>query len=588
MWITPVHGGAFDHPASGTPFPPMMAGQAVLVPAKAGSGTAQTAEGYAVTPILTIGESHDGYLPPGILDGLGAFVLGPHGDGHRGGHVRVLANHELKAEAGYPYELDNGTRLTGARVSYFDLDRASRRLESSGLAYDTIHDRRGRVVTHPGQVNELAPGVPGHDSHGLERFCSAAGYGAGESGFTSAILFSHEETSVKAGHPHGGSVWATDVANRTLWALPELGRGAWENVTALATPTMDQPDGQIALLLGDDYGSRPGDDVDGNGVEDKHGAPLYLWLGEKTPGSFLEANGLANGRLLVWVEDPDGGRDRTPETFEGTGQTRSGRFVSIASRDSAMAGRPGYDGLGYKDDITLRQEALKDEDDGGKEAFAFSRPEDLHTNPDDGMQAVFASTGRGAVFPADTWGTVYLVAVEWETDSEGRITGAGAAVTILYDGDDAGGGRFATPAEGLRSPDNLVWATTGYIYVQEDRAVPSALAAAWGGPRGDREASIWRLDPAAVGGNPVRVAMMERAAVAPPGSFDADAADVGAWESSGIIDVTAVFDTLPGEILLLGAVQAHSLGGGAIEAQELIEGGQLFFLNGYAHIGAED
>jgi hypothetical protein len=582
-------GAGFPHPASGTPFPAMMEGRKVLAPLKAGSEGVQVAEGYDVKPVFTIGEAQDGYLPPGVLDGLGAFPLGLHAsDEQDAGRVRILANHELEAAAGYPYLLANGTRLTGARVSYFDLDRTTRRLAAAGLAYDTIYDRRGRIVTHAGQVNELALNAPGHASHGLDRFCSAAGYDRGEYGFDGPIFFSHEETSVRDGHPHGGSVWATDVANRTLWAVPELGRGAWENVTALATPTLDRPAGQIALLLGDDYGSKPGEDADGDGAQDQHGAPLYLWVGDKVPGSFIERNGLAKGTLSVWVEDPEGGRDRMPETFNGTGQARTGRFVPIATRDPASAGQPGHDTSGYKDDVTLRQEALKAEADGGKEAFAFSRPEDLHTSPADGTRVVLASTGRGEVFPADTWGTVYLLDLHWDADASGRITGARATITILYDGDDGGGGRFASPAEGLRNPDNLVWAGDGQVYVQEDRAVPRDLAGAWGGPHSDLEASIWRLDPAVVGGSPVRVAMMDRTAVAPPGSIDSDAGDLGDWESSGIIDVTGLFDTLPGETLLMGTVQAHSLIGGVVESMGLTESGQLFFLDDYGRIEAAD
>lgn len=585
-WALQVEAGGYPHPPAGTPFPAMMGGRAVLAPATGDSEAVRVVAGYAVEPVFTIGETHDGYLPPGILDGLGAFPLAPASN-DAAGAVRILANHELKAAAGYPYALANGTRLTGARVSYFDLDRATRRLLATGLAYDTIHDRRGQVVTHPSQVNELPADAPGHDSYGLDRFCSAVGYRGGEYGFDAPIFFSHEETSAHSGHPHGGTIWATDVTGRTLWALPELGRGAWENVTALATPTMGRPDGQIALLLGDDYGSKAGEDADGDGVEDRHGAPLYLWLGDKVPGSFIERNGLARGTLWVWVEDPEDGRDRTPETFEGTGATRAGRFVPIAARDPDRAGEPGYDALGYKNDVTLRQEALKAESEGGKAAFAFSRPEDLHTDPADGSRVVLASTGRGEVFPADTWGTLYLLDLDWDADPDGRITGASATITILYDGDDAGGGRFPSPAEGLRNPDNLVWASDGYVYVQEDRAVPRALTGTWGGPRGDLDASIWRLDPTAPGGSPVRVAMMDRTALAPPGSIDQDPGDLGDWESSGIIDVTGLFDTATGETLLMGTVQAHSLAGGVIEAQDLVEGGQLFFLNDYGRIGAE-
>lgn len=593
-----AHADGFTHPASGTPYPEMMEGLAEL--AIISGDDAGVVEGYGIKPAFTVGEHVDGYTPPGILDGLGAFrrnSLGKgsyygyghdrdddddrNGEGPRHKVVRILANHELNAEDGYAYRLRNGVELTGARVSYFDFDAETRQLLDAGLAYDTIYDRAGKRVRHPSQINELDPADPNADSYGLDRFCSAAGYEAGHYGFRDNIFFTNEETS-RPSHPHGGTIWAIDVQRGDLWALSELGRGAWENVTALDTPSGDRRRGQVALLLGDDYGSDPGDDVNEDGREDKPGAPLYLWVGKKKPrGNFVDQNGLADGQLYVWVADSA----RSPEDFSGTGMSMSGRFEPIAVRDPAKAGMPGYDDAGYKDDITLRQEALEDAANGGLEAFAFSRPEDLHTNPANGQQIVFASTGRGGVFPSDVWGTTYVVDVEWQTDTRGRITGATADVTILYDGDDSGGGQFPNPYDGLRSPDNLVWATDSYIYIQEDRATD------WTGST--RETSIWRLDPAVEGGAALRVAEMDRTAIAPPGVTDTDSDDLGDWESSGIIDVTELFDTLPGETLMIGTVQAHSLRTGiianAINADDdrgtsLVEGGQLFFMNDYNRI----
>ena len=54
---------------------------------------------------------------------------------------------------------------------------------------------------------------------------------------------------------------------------------------------------------------------------------------------------------------------------------------------------------------------------------------------------------------------------------------------------------------------------------------------------------------------------------------------IGAWETSGVLDVTGLFDTAPGETLLLGTVQAHGVTGGAIDRLGLDEGGQIYFLS---------
>ena len=111
-------------------------------------------------------------------------------------------------------------------------------------------------------------------------FAPPSGWSAGEYGFVDRLVLAHEEVTQSEGHPHGGTIFALDVAGEVLWALPALGRGSWENSAAVSTPDGDRPDGHVALLLGDDleFGR----------------APLYLWIGRKIPGgNFIERNGLA-------------------------------------------------------------------------------------------------------------------------------------------------------------------------------------------------------------------------------------------------------------------------------------------------------
>ena len=82
-------------------------------------------------------------------------------------------------------------------------------------------------------------------------------------------------------------------------------------------------------------------------------------------------------------------------------------------------------------------------------------------------------------FPADDWGNVYLIDIRFGPDPAGSLA-AQARVRLFYDSDDMGD-------RGLRSPDNLVWASNGLIYVQEDRATKRARFGAVSG----REASVW-------------------------------------------------------------------------------------------------
>lgn len=483
--------------------------------------------GFEVRVLFTVGDQVGEYQPPGKLDGLAAWRLD-------NGRLRVLANHEFGSTTGYPYQLANGTQLRGSRISYFDLDPDTLDIVDAGLAFDEIRDRRRRVVTKAAQVSEREEA----GTAGLNALCSAAGYAAGEGGFVDDILFTNEEVSAREDHPHGGSIWALDVAARRLWALPDLGRGSWENVAAV-----DAPPGYVALLLSDDI--------------EIGRAPLYLYVGRRDPaGDFPAQNGLRDGELYVWVSEQG---DRSPQDWNGTGNHRDGRFVSLPARDASQAGEPGYDALGYLDDTTLREAAW------ARGAFSFSRPEDLHAMPGDAKRLVFSSTGHGKLFPADDWGTLYRIDMRLAADRDDTVSAA-ATITILHDADDWGD-------LGIRSPDNLTWAGDGMVYVQEDKATKRARF----GRDSGVEASVWRIDPTQAD-DYQRIAVIDRSVRVPAGVRDRKAGQFGAWESSGIIDIAPQLQQASPALLL--TVQAHGLRGGPVGGRgELVEGGQLLLLS---------
>ncbi|MEA5619230.1 alkaline phosphatase PhoX [Cronbergia sp. UHCC 0137] len=499
--------------------------------------------GYTVDPIFTVGETINGYTAPGILDGTGAYQLNET-------TVRVLVNSELANNVGYAYTLESGASLTGARISYFDIDKRSLKIVNSGLAYDTIYNRAGEVVD---QASDL-------EFSGINRFCAANlmeanHFGAGM-GFSDRIYFAGEETD-------GGTQFALDTATGNLWALPWLGRAAWESVTELDTGSTDK----VALLIGDDRGP----------------APLILYIGDKNvknDGSFLDRNGLGQGKLYVWVADDTTDAADAIEAdardFSGAGNMTGGKFVEIDYYRPDLAGTADYDAQGFA--TQEKQDALA----AGVQAFLFSRPEDVATNPFDGTQAVLASTGRTGLFDdVDTWGTTYRIDVDFNDINGGDIS---AKIDILYDGNDEGNKDF-----GLRSPDNLDWADNGKIYIQEDRAIGADLFGATSG----EEASIWSLDPSAAdpAATAIRVAQIDRTGV-PSDQTDPNPGDIGNWESSGILDVSTLFGNAPGTQFIFDT-QAHSLrdgniinvpgidtdGDGTVEANDnLVQGGQLAFL----------
>lgn len=500
-----------------TPYAPMLRGD-----------TAATSNGWNVTALATVSESAGAYQPVGILDGIGAFNAGPRA-------AWVFVNHELSPNNGYAYTLANGTQMTGARVSLFKVSRSLSggvsqwSVDLARPAFDTIYDRDGVEVTDPAQINET-----GNNIDGIARLCSAFGVEAGTYGFVDNIFLTGEETG-KPFHPHGGTEFVLDCVNGELWAAPALGRMAWENVTPLETGDPNT----VALLCGDDSVA----------------APLYLYIGQKNAqgnGSFLDRNGLAVGKVYAWKAD-DG--SLTPEDFNGFNEVRTGTWVEITVQDVAMAGMPGYDAAGYADIDTMQGQA------DALGCFSFSRPEDVHVNPLDGTQAVMATTGRGSLYPSDDWGQLLIVDTDFATMT--------ATCVIIHDGDDLPDGDF-----GVRSPDNLTWANDGKIYVQEDR---STSLNTFGGSSGI-EASVWVVDP--ITRAYTRIAEIDRSAVAPVGSTDSGAGDIGNWETSGILDITHLVPSFPGERVLIATVQAHGIRDGLIGDNPLLdEGGQLVILS---------
>ena len=513
--------------------------------------------GFTSVPLFTVGETLSSttgalnastsgdYSPVGILDGIGAYALDAD-------TVRVLVNHELAAGDGYTYALENGTTLTGARVSYFDIDRGSRQIVDAGLAYDTLYNPDGSVLDDPGDL--------AFSDSGLNRFCSsilieAEQFGAGN-GLVDRIYFSGEEF----GGGTGGNEWALDVATGDLWAVPAMGRGAWENVTEIDTGTTSH----VAFILADDSSPQ---DIDGDGTDEA--APLFLYVGEKNAaGNFLGRNGLADGRLYVWVSDTG---ETLPSQFNGSAASLEGSWVEIDnSRDLSQAsddGSSGYDKYGYPTQATLWIQAK------ALGAFGFSRPEDVATNPEDGAEIVLASTGVSSYDGgSDTVGTLYKVKTDF-TDLDAPT----ATATILYDGDE-------DPSQALRSPDNLDWADDGLIVVQEDRAAGGLFGPNAANPN---DASIVSLNP--ITGKVSRIAEINQDVTR--GAVDENVAatgqqDIGDWESSGILDVSTLFGEAPGT-LFLADVQAHALDDQdrfpeslqpRLTDGDLKEGGQLMFL----------
>ncbi len=398
-------------------------------------------------------------------------------------------------------------------------------LKGSRISYFDI-DKKSKSVVAAGLAYTKIIGRDGFDlttsGNGIQRLCSGALFEAGQfggRGLVDRMYMAGEETG-------NGTQYALDPKTGTLHAVPWMGRAAWENVAEVDTGTADK----VAFLIGDDT----------------NGAPLYLYVGnKKAGGEFLERNGLADGKLYAWKSDTG---ETGPSGFnEANGASRAGEWVEVTVYDKTKAGTPGFDALGFADQSTITTEAKT------KGAMGFSRPEDVATNPGDGTLVALASTGSGFDGGADTWGTVYTIDIDF--DADGNPTDG--KVSIVYNGN-------LDPNRALRSPDNLDWSGDETLIINEDRSTN------WTGTPNTGEASILLVD---MEGNVTRIFEMDRTAV-PFGQTDSSPTDFGNWESSGILDISALFGRPDGRYFLAD-VQAHSINLGSTN---LVQGGQIAFI----------
>ena len=527
-------------------------GALIAAPPVAGAGTFTPTmlKDVAGGPVLTInslitnGEFSNGtapggvYVPPGIFDGQGAYSNGD-------GTYTLLVNHETGATAAYPYSVEGlNPSVAGSRISRFivDIDADDNaangfqsRIVSGGLAYDKV------IST---------------DKNGFDRFCSANyeaanRFGTGR-GFVNGTYLTGEEVFGSG----GGAFYALDTANSDLYEVKAFGKGTWESATQIDTGSTNT----VAVLLFDDAK-----------------APLYLWVGQKTAGGYLERNGLAeaNGSLYTFVPnalaetgvDATAGPDSDDLKALALGTPLAGRWVKI---DKTV-------GTSYADltDVQLRERAV------ALGALQLSRIEDGEVNPNNGQQAAFVSTGTTDFTNGDLYGNVYTLDFASTFAADGNLSTSRASnLRIIYDAD-----RLPDPRNGLRNPDNLTWSPDGSLYLQEDRANGGGLDITKGN-FGTQEASIWRLNPSGrvdpVTGVPSeRWAQIDRTAVpsiygqSQPPFTNPDTNGVGNWESSGIIDVSAIYGAAAGSYFLAN-VQAHSLTNGNLNGfGYLVEGGQI-------------
>ncbi|MEM7388119.1 MAG: hypothetical protein AAF514_24560, partial [Verrucomicrobiota bacterium] len=193
-------------------------------------------------------------------------------------------------------------------------------------------------------------------------------------------------------------------------------------------------------------------------------------------------------------------------------------------------------------------------------AFQFVRLEDVDFRPDNPNECLFLATG-GVAGCGNEWGRMYRLHLNAD-DPAGS-----AELEIIYNADlfdDAAGNFLPAAFFNALSPDNLA-ANDRFVMVQEDRngTIQSLLNIL------GRDGSIYSYDMQD------NFAAKREAELNQPNRFGVTQ-NLGRWESSGIIDASAVF----GPNTWLTNVQAH--GGIPEEEEEFLfktpEDGQVLIL----------
>ena len=402
----------------------------------------------------------------------------------------------------------NGPVYRGAFVSKFILDA-----DGDPIAGRRAYDRVYNEDTFVGPAPEV-----GNATRGFARFCS--GFLAGPAnGFDRWIYLTNEEEQAAANTFDGMGGVSVAVFDDEIHTLPDLGRYAKEN-------TVVQPhQGTEAVIFSTEDGPPTLDNQ------------LYMYVGKKdrsANASVLERNGLVDGTLYVF-RSHDSARNSERTFISGS---VTGDWIPIPN-------------AGALTDVQL--EAASD----AVNAMTFIRPEDGAFNPNNPNEFFFVTTGSSSD-GSNELGRLYSLRLH-----PGNVTKP-ATLTIVYNADlvVAAGGDTAI------SPDNID-TSRDYLMINEDGTTESrAVMAAKG-----RDGSIWRFDlvkgpTGAVGveSTGVRVAQLD-----PPGR-DGIPVGPGVWETSGIIDTTALF----GADTWLSDVQAHPPT--TAPAPLTVEDGQLFLM----------
>jgi hypothetical protein len=504
--------------------------------------------GVEITPILTVGDVlPSGFRFEAIPDGISVRTRGQ-------GRVDVYVNHET-SKAPFPFVTAGPT----AANSENDFDNAQ-------VSKLTLNRQTGAVLNGSFAIPSGA---------GFQRFCSNY-LATAKEGFSRDILFTNEEAidyvfrqedswPPPIGDPNekqSGLVVALDVRSGRFFPIHGMGRHNHEN--SVAIPGFED----LVLLSGDDtFTSGPLTDPTAPPTTPptrlgEAQSQLYSYIAPDTD-SLLDDE----GDLWAFVSDTPGFDDYYDFT-PGSVTSIAGHFETVpkdiatgldtdgSELKAADVGfpLPPTDGSWQRDIRTTVPTGL----DGPQwaleywsqtnDVFNFVRVEDVAYDKRPGMGNVVyvIDSGRGTAGTpgagVSTNGRVWKMVLD--PDDPTQVT----SMTVFVEGDDSA---VKTPTE-IHQPDNIETTATGLLITED--------------PGSSQQFPFGSTDPAATtarlwyvpySGGPAQVVVkVNQSADSGPTDVDGRATgNLGAWESSGIVDASAAFG--PGAFLV--DVQAHTL-----------------------------
>ena len=494
------------------------------------------AAGASYEPIISVGDTlSSGYMFESIPDGIS---LRPHGHGT----VDLYVNHETST---VPFP-DTFNRTTGTGSGFNDFTNAL-------VSQLRLQQQSGGVLSGSYAITS---------DQNYQRFCS--NFLATEAqGFDRPMLLTNEEgidwvnRSGKAwpttiGAPTArqiGTVVAIDAQNgqsRPIWGM---GRHNHEN--SVAIPGYGHP----VVLSGDD-----------SFVTTPEQSQLYSYIAKDSHAVWND-----EGDLWAFVAD---GVDSYFDFPFGSNASVTGKFVKVPKQIATGRKPDGTDlmaadvqyppppATGWQTDartgapIDGPQWVLEHwGDTQAQPVFQFVRVEDIAYDRRPGMQNVVyvVDSGRGTAEPAppglpspqpgrSTNGRVWKLVLDKNDPT--KVT----SFSILIEGDDAP----VKAVDEIHQPDNIE-STAHSLLIQEDPGSSQQFPVGSdvpGSPNFDPRATtarVWQYDLAT--GTKRVVAKVNQSADESPADKDAaPRGNLGAWESSGIVDASSVFG--PGAFLL--------------------------------------